>query len=488
MNKHRKGKNVYILKHSPTEIDEKHKELQTKSVYLLKADDHVVTKYSDIVYDFIDENNGLFLIVSDDKTFYNYFRKSFYKELRIDQERIRLSANRQRALKEIRIYEEHKHKPLLFLESKLDGQSALPFLEELKSEFKDLLVILLMDESGEEKIAQCVEAGADSCITKPVSVNVLIEKVANTLVPPDEIGKKIREGKMRLRKVEFALAYGVARDILEMKPGSPAGLLIMGDALKGLSKREDGLKMYLQAVENAPTYLEPLKKIVDFYKEENDKDNELRYLLRMDDLSPLHVERKKEIGEILFTKGETKKAAGYFADAVKLTHEQRLPECVKLAAEYQDKIFKKEDTAAERLLSQATRLARIYKAEAHWSWYNRLGMLLRRRKCIGDAIKAYSEAAKRAPKDASILFNLGMAYVENKDMGAASEKFERAIKLDPALYKDNIEAAYIMGQVFLRATRMKNATVMFNHVKNIDPNYKKIQALLDSMQKPKKKK
>lgn len=480
MSRRQKMKNVYVLKNASQEIDEKHKELESKSVYLLKADDHIVTRYSDTVYDFIDKDKGLFLLISDDKVFYNNFRKSFYKEFRVEQERVRLTPNMSRAQKEIHVLREHGMKPLVFLERIMDERSTLHFLEELKTKYKDLLVIVLMNDSDEQKVAQCVEAGADNFITKPISVNMLIEKIANTLVPSDEIGKMIREGKDRLRKIEFALAYGVARDILEKKPGSPAGLLIMADALKGLTKRKDALKLYLQAAENAPMYLEPLKKIVEFYKEEDNRDVVLDYLLRIDELSPLNVGRKKEIGEIYFERGDYKSAAEFFENAVKLSNEQRQPECVAMAEKYADMIFDAEDAAAEGLLSLLTRLAKRYRIEGDWMWYNRLGMLLRRRKCWQEAVKAYAEASLRNPKDASIHFNLGMAYVEGRELEQASDQFRQAISLDRTIYEQNIDVAYIMGQVFIRTGQKRSALKVLNRVNEMQPGYKKVTALMET--------
>lgn len=476
-------RNVYVIKNSPQEVDAKHKELETKSVYLLKADDHVISRYSDLVHDFIEEKDGLFLLISEDKVFYNNFRKSFYKEFRIAQERVRETPNWKRAQKEIRVYLQHNKRPLVFLEHFLGGQSMLPFLEELKKEFPELLIIVLMDDSSDEKLAQCVEAGADNFIAKPISVNTLIEKIANTLVPQDGIEQMIREGKRKLRRVEFALAYGVAREVLEKKPGSPAGLLIMGDALKGLCKRKDALKLYVQASENAPMYLEPLKKIVEYYKEEDDNEAALEYLLRIDTLSPLHPGRKVEIGDYYYQKGDIKNAAIFFEDAVRLTHDQRKAECVEMAEDYANRIFAKDEPLAERLLTQLTKLARAYKVEANWVWYNRLGMLLRRRKDWQEAVKAYSEASLRNPKDGSILFNLGMAYVEGKFMDTAADQFDKITRVDPALYENNLDAAYVMGQVFIRARRKTSAALVLGHINKVQPGYKKVKSLLASVEK-----
>jgi tetratricopeptide (TPR) repeat protein len=476
-------KNVYVVKSAPKDIDEKHKELDTKNVYLLKSDEQTVNRYSNIVHDFIDDQDGLFLVVSQDKTFFQNFRNSFYKEMQVDQERIRLINSRRRAQEEIRVYREYQKKPFLFLESFLDGRSTLPFIEELKQEFKDMFIILLSNDADEKKVAQYLEAGGDNCITKPVSVNVLVEKIANTLEPSDEIGKMVREGKRRLRKVEFALAYGVARDILELKPGSPAGLMIMGDALKGLCKRSDALKMYRKASENAPMYLEPIKKIVSFYKEDGDQEMALEYLVKIDGLSPLHLGRKKEIGEIHFMRGNVEEAARYFVEAVTLMHQMKQPGCVEAAEDYADKIFQEEENTACPLYELCAKLARIYRTDLDWSVYNRLGMLLRRKMDWQGAVKAYAKAAEMAPENETILFNMGMAYVEGKDWGGAAQKFERAMRLAPNFYRDNLPAAYIMGQVFIRANRTGNASTVLGYVSSVDPDYKKVRSLLDSLKK-----
>lgn len=482
MRKQGKMKSVYVVKSAPKDIDEKHRELDTKNVYLLKSDEETISRCRDTVYSFIDSKSGLFLVLSRDKTFFQNFRNSFYKELEIEQERIRLMSSRKRALEEINVYREYQKSPFLFVESVFDGRSTLPFIEEVKAEFKDMFVILLMSEVDEKMLAQFVEAGVDNFITKPVSVNVLVEKIANTLLPPDAIGQKVREGKERLRKVEFALAYGVARDILEMKPGSPAGLMIMGDALKGLCKRDDALKLYQKALENAPMYLEPRKKIVEFHKEDGNLPEALAQLLEIDELAPMNLNRKKEIAELNFMEGDYAKAAKFYADAVKLMHSQKDPECVHSACDYADKVFNADQEASTPLFSLCSKLAQAHKVELNGTVYNRLGMLLRRAKRWRESVAAYEQANALSPDDDSILFNMGMAYVEGKDFGSAAQKFERAMRIKPDCYKDNLPMAYIMGQVFIRANRPGNAATVLNHVYRRDPDYKKVKALLKSLQ------
>ena len=76
---------------------------------------------------------------------------------------------------------------------------------------------------------------------------------------------------------------------------------------------------------------------------------------------------------------------------------------------------------------------------------------------------------------------MGMAYVEGKDYGSAAQKFERAMEIKPTFYHDNLPAAYVMGQVFLKASRTKNAATVLNYVLSVDSDYKKAKELLDSI-------
>lgn len=200
MRKRDRMKSVYVVKSAPKDIDEKHKELDTKNVYLLKSDAQTIERCRDIVCDFVEEKDGLFLVVGDDRMFFQNFRKSFNKDLSIDQERIRMVPSTRRAMEEIKVYREYQKQPFVFVEGVLDGQFTQPFVEELKSEYPDMFIIVLMNEIGQEQISRFVEVGTDNFITKPVSVNVLVEKIAYTIEPPDAIGKKIREGKSRLKK------------------------------------------------------------------------------------------------------------------------------------------------------------------------------------------------------------------------------------------------------------------------------------------------
>lgn len=482
MMKKGRTKSVYVVKSTAEDIEDikKRKQAESKNIYLLKSQDQAVNKYSDAVWDFVD-TGGLFIVLSDDKTFYINFRNSFYKELEVDMERVRLVGSTERARQEINVYLDYQKKPFLFMDSIVGGMSTLPFLEKFKAEYPDIYVIVLSTEADQGTLARFMEAGADNFIIKPASVNVLIEKIAFTIAPQDEIEQKIREGKKRLKKVEFALAYGVARDILKLKPGSPAALMVMGDALKGLARRKDALECYEAAAQNAPTYLAPLKKLVCFHREDEDEDKVLECLMQLDENSPLLFERKKEIGETLLRRCEFERAGRYLAESAALAGSQKYEEAPYLAEEYGDAIFEHCPEHAVSLFRDCIKFRRQAKLPLDGTYFNRLGMALRKLGQWKEAVSAYSEGIKLTQDDANLFFNMGMAYCEGKEFLNAAQAMKKVTELSPYFHTDDIQIAYNMGVIFRKADFRELAVKMFEFVQMQDSEYKNAAKLLASM-------
>lgn len=80
-------------------------------------------------------------------------------------------------------------------------------------------------------------------------------------------------------------------------------MMVQGDVLNLMGLEDEALQAYVKAADHAKLYLEPLKKIVEFFKEKNNFDSQLKYLEKLDRLSPLNVERKIAIGEIHLVQG-----------------------------------------------------------------------------------------------------------------------------------------------------------------------------------------
>ena len=175
-----------------------------------------------------------------------------------------------------------------------------------------------------ERLFQFYEDGADSFLKKPASINSVIVKIAFQLKPQCEADALVKEGREHIVCNRFEEALEIAESVLNRWSCNAAAMVILGDAKKGLAMREEALKAYKKAELNSTDYLEPLQKIVEFHDEDGDKDAALKYLGKLDRMSPLNCNRKIQIAERHFEQGNAVEAEKYFDNAIEAAKEEAL--------------------------------------------------------------------------------------------------------------------------------------------------------------------
>ena len=464
-------KNVYVVKSSRAELDrlQKKEKTETKRLYVLKESEEAVVKYQDVIYDFVDEMGGLFYVISQDRSFFQNLSNALNKELALEPEFLRMASSVQQAAKEIEVFCAHGKRPFIFLEHVLRGASTLQYLQHVKAELTQCPVIILSYEVRKGTLSQYHESGADSFITKPASVNILIEKIAFTLAPQTLLEALIREGKQALEDNDFEAAVGKARDILKMKPNSAVGFMILGDALKGLKRREEALRAYQSAEQNADMYIEPLKRILEFHREDGNETGRLEYLVKLDKLSPLDLERKLEVAGLLVDKGEAGRAEAYIDSCIEMAGGARGS---KISMDYAERLMNVDPVLSEKYFRGAILSGKRAKALLKPLMYNRLGLALRKQGRWRDAVSEYEEAEALAPSDENIQFNMAMALAEGKQWAQAAERVDKALTINPGFNQGNAIVSYHVGTIYKLAKQGAKALGFFRHVQELDPAYK----------------
>ena len=473
-----RGKSVYVLKDQNGEASKK---AEGKGVYVLKTSEEVVHKYADLIYDFLDEDGGLFMLVSRDKAFALSFKSTLHKEMFVENERIRIVSSVERALMEIEVYVEHGKKPFIFLEHMLDGQSTLGFLKHLRDNHKDLYVVVLSPEVSKDQLALFHETGAHNFVTKPASVNVLVEKIAFTLEPQCELEALIKAGKKQVEWERFEKALETAELILKMKPGSPAGLMIMGDALRGLARKKEALKAYENAAENAQFYLEPIKKMADFHAEEGDKEKLLECLLRLDELSPLNVERKVDIGELHVDMNHMEEAERYFDKALECASDETLGQVAEVGVQIAEILINVKPELSEKYFRKSIAAQKGSGSASLSHAHNRLGIALRKQGKWREAVQEYMAAVENSPHDENIRFNMAMAYMEGREYQKALMHFRKAVEINPEFYKGNAFVCYSVGTLYQNLGDKPKALEFFRRVQEVRPGYKDVHQKLAAL-------
>ncbi|MDR1490988.1 MAG: tetratricopeptide repeat protein [Desulfovibrio sp.] len=439
--------------------------------------DQIQTKISQCektVADFAHTEKGLFVLLTDDQSFIKTFRAVMGKELGLVLSEVLLATqDSDKLIKRLKDAEKRGRRLFLVLERIFDNRDMSHTVRQVKEAFPDILVLVLTVEVDQKRIVYLHESGVDNFIAKPVSMQTIVEKLAFTIKPQKQLGKAIDEAKSLLARGEPEKAKAAAEEILRMKPGSAAGLMIVGDAEQALGDLDAAQAAYKQAADNANLYLEPLRKLAALCEEKGNLEESLVWLERMDHLSPLNTERKVNMGEIHLTLGNEEKAAGLFESAI----DQAAKEAKELISTLAERIAgfyaEKNPERSEFYLRKALDVKKEQLNFEDVRVFNMLGLNLRRQGKWREAAAEYTRAMKIAPQDPGLHYNLGMAYAQGEQMHDARLCMEKAVGLDRDFPRSSDAVAFNMGYVFMRGGLKDLARSCFEVSLSLNPENEK---------------
>jgi tetratricopeptide (TPR) repeat protein len=429
-------------------------------------------KYEGIVRDFVTQRNGTFFVLSDDSTFMNTLRTAMYKHLVVKGGTVRHIADREILTKEMADATAAKKTVVLLLERDIEGRSNVEFIKYLRTDYPEAYIVVLTTELEKERLILFYEMGANNYIIKPISLNVLVEKLANTIKPQSKLAQAIEKAKKLLRGNEFEKALKIADKILEIKPDSAAGLMVKGDALKGLSRRKEAHKAYEQARDSAHMYLEPLKKLADFYKEEKDTVRQLEILEVLDELSPLNIERKLSMGSLLMVIGELQRAEDKFDEAVKLMTRQAYTQVSGISKSIANRVLPRSPRMAEKYLRHSLQIKsqRNLLNKKDLEDFNKLGMALRQQGKWKEAVNEYRKALRLAPDEPVLHYNIALALSEGEVFEEAAVEMEAALEKNPDFPENNPVIIFSIAYTFHKAGNQERALPFMEKAQQLTPD------------------
>jgi len=475
----RNSKSLYVVKACGSELKdlEAKKKSETKNLYVVRTNDEIVNKYCDVIYDFVDEP-GVFILITRDKAFYQVFKSVISHELGIELDYIQVVADLGRAAEIIQHFTEKNVVPFLFMEHALDSELTLSFLRYVKSAHKDMKVAILSRELNRERLFQFYEEGADSFLKKPACANSIIKKAAFMLKPQCEADALVQEGREHVCNNRFEEAVDLAEKVLHKWPKNAAAMVVLGDAKKGLAMRSEALNAYVRAERNSDNYLEPLKKIVLIHAEDDNQHEALKYLVKLDRMSPLNCNRKIKIAEMHYDQGDALSAEKYFDNAIVSAKEEALAVVGEMSLDIAEMVASHDPELAVKYYRQSLDFVKSSKSQMAMTIYNRLGISLRKQGLWNEAVEAYGEAAKYSPKDENIQYNMGLAFAEGEKHAESAQKMYQALCINPEMYIGKPDLAYNMGSAFVKARKTREAATCLVHLQEISPGYKDCEELL----------
>ncbi|MFP4657229.1 MAG: tetratricopeptide repeat protein [Desulfonatronovibrionaceae bacterium] len=332
---------------------------------------------------------------------------------------------------------------IFFIESRVEDKSNVLEFPALKETFKEKAkLICLTNEVGRDTIVQIYEMGADNVIVKPASVNAIIQKVALTVKPNTSLSQHIEKCQEYMDGGDLDKADEMADKVLEEKPDSAAGLMLKGDISfkrKDMSAAEE---FYIRAANQNKMYLKPLNKLVALYESLNDPEKKLKFLKRLDNLSPLNHKRKVKIGETYLDLDQDDEAREFFDQAVRQVQKQAADLLSSVLMDIARSTREKRPEMATEFIARAIDAkGEMLNKEDLWM-FNEMGINLRHQGKWQQAIEYYQQALKIAPMDGGLYYNIGMAYLQGEHFYRAMQNFEKAVELQPELLENHPNVPY----------------------------------------------
>lgn len=439
-------------------------------------------KYDQDLREFLENQHGFLVMLSDDPLFVRTLRTAVLKILGIKADCLEVYQDSGLALRGVRDHLGHKSPVLVMVDSMLRGMPTLDFMRGLKGAFPEVKILVMTQETSKEALSQMYEIGVDCVLTKPVSVDTLIEKIAGAIKPQGKISQLVQEARRLLELGETAKVKQISQAILKVKDSSPVALMLLGDALLIEGKREEAIKAYEEAHGGATLYLEPLKKLASVHQGEDD-DNYLMYLKKLDVISPLNTERKCEIGKVYVRKNDLEKADVYFGEAIVNAQREATGYVDRIVANIAESVSEASPALAEKYYFKILEMKGDNLSKEDMVTFNRLGIALRKQGKWKEAIENYKKALTVVEGDERVLYNMGLAYADGQQYRMAVDCYEQVLRTDPSFHRTAAVVSFNIAYGYHLAKQDDYARKYVLAALEIDPshaNSKKLLAKLGS--------
>ncbi len=427
------------------------------------------------------KNCGGFLIVSQDEMFLRIFNR-FIKVLNIPEESVRRDIFGKQYIKEISFLLKHFKHIVVFIDSCIEGRNNVPYFRQIKDLLDDkVTIICLCNESFQNDTSLFLEMGADSTLVKPVSVDIIIKKIAFA-IKPNNFRELVNKAQKAIVSNNFSVAQTIAEDILKAYPKSTIAYILLGDIHLREKNYFQAENAYQKAAKYARMHLQPLERLIDLYTETGQTGEKLRILKLLDKISPLNHERKMTIAEVCSQLGKPKECIFYSKEALDLVEKQANEMMAWALMETGKKL---KDIDPEQSLEYMIRAFEL-KAEVLGPgdlWMlNEMGLNLRKQGRLDEALKYYHMAQEIAPDDWNVAYNLGIAYLQAKKYDMACEYAEKALECYPELLNFNASIPYNIARIYYHLNRYSEAQQYAKIACITDHNHQEAQKLLKKLE------
>jgi len=288
---------------------------------------------------------------------------------------------------------------------------------------RDIPFLMITAEVEAGQIVQAAETDVDGYIIKPFVAKTLEEKILGIIhrkKNPSALQKLFSAAEEAKTRENYDQAIKIFEKIKEVNPRSARARQAMGSIFEIQGDLDKAEAFYQEAAAVNPQFIKVHQSLGDLYVKKGEPEKAVMALESAVHISPNNPDRLMKLGQAYLESGDPEGADEVFKSAVK-----------------QDSMNADRRTAIGELFlkaGQEERAAETFRDSLHLkediNVYNRLGIALRRKGKFKEAIKEYKRAIKVDPNDEVLYYNIGRAFMQDRNFKSARKAFGKALAVD----------------------------------------------------------
>ena len=440
--------------------------------------------YAGVVSEYLN-SNGYIICVSPDKAFTETLRDVMCTGLGLPEGCLEINPTADMLLVSVRQALNNKKIPLLMIELSVRHHDMTYLVRQLKNGYPEMHIMVITREASEQRMTLLNNSGVGDCLVKPADARAILEKIALLINPHERQNRELKWASVLLAQGEYLQALQVCKKALEMGSSAHA-LMMIGDVFRAMKQFDRACEAYENASRASSVFLDPLVKLAEVYAETGNTRKRLRCLERLDQLSPMDIERKLAIGELYFQLNLADNARQCFDRAVSLSKREASEYVASVSFRVAEVYMEKDPETAAGFLQRGLEAKRAFWDKEDLLVFNRLGILLRRAGKWQEAAAEYHKAIEISSHDENLYYNLGMAYLEGKDYEKARGACLKALAINPNLPQKSSLVACNIGTVFVHTGDNMHAVPLLRQALELDPANAQAKELLEQIEEAKK--
>jgi len=308
---------------------------------------------------------------------------------------------------------------------KMDGLQLLKHLRKSETHWRiPFLMVTGVDDL--DKIMSVTEEHIDGYLIKPVTAEVLQQKISSALkkvYDPDPYHRALFEGKRFLYEGRLKVAYQSMLEARNLQPNQTAPYFYIAQILEKQGRLTEAEANYQMCKDcSNDLYVRALDGLARIYTQKNEPANAVLVLRMAIEVSPNNADRRVNLVLQMSKMGDNDGASAELSAALKLAKkEQKLPQkfieaCLNcgMDAEAEGIMHKNLGADTEEIVT-----------------LNHMGITCRKRKEYERAKGYYERALKISPSNDLVNYNYAVLLAEMKEYDTARAFLNRILRQNP---------------------------------------------------------